>query len=338
MAALAGELRREIVRLGGLQRLGRLVGIAGQHVDQGQLRPDPRLVGALEAEPHLGLQQPGGAVEKIDTDQPVGQLADHLVPPGAGGGEFLELVIEGDRRHRRQFVRPSLQVEVDEGVGHFLGHLGRQFVLAEMGGRLPQRPQAAAVIAFVHVEPAEPAQQREFEFVSAPRKTQFLQFFDGFRAGDLAQLQEQFGARHRGLGPARPVGAAFGLLPPGDGAVEIPSELRQPPLDQGQAAFLGRVRAVELERLHVADRLHGVAGRDRRLGDKHAHGHAERPRIGAGDAAGARQVRSRLGHVPFGGAHGGPPERGFVVVVQGGVVQVLPGFGKVVGEETVGPP
>ena len=82
----------------------RAVGLAVHQIDHREAHRDLRARRALQAVVDLVLQQLGRLVEQVDRDQPVGELADHLVAAPADRRQVAEIVEQAERLDRRQRV------------------------------------------------------------------------------------------------------------------------------------------------------------------------------------------------------------------------------------------
>jgi hypothetical protein len=95
------DLVGEVGGAGGAKHGLRLVRLVVHQIDHREPRRHLRARGALQAVVDLVLQKLGALVEQIDRDQPLGELADHLVAAPSDRGELAEIVEQAERIDRR---------------------------------------------------------------------------------------------------------------------------------------------------------------------------------------------------------------------------------------------
>src|SRR5262249_35572716 len=152
---LPHEARVDLVADIDVERVERRLRLAIEQADKGNAGCDARLLAPLQTIADLAFEEIPGAVEQIDRDQAIGELANDLVAFGTARAQLLELVVEGERLQRRHALGVGAEIDIGEGIAQRLLKRGPLRVVGEVADRLVQRLEAAAIIAVLDLELAE---------------------------------------------------------------------------------------------------------------------------------------------------------------------------------------
>ena len=196
------DLVGEVGGAGRAQHGLRLVRLVVHQIDHGKPRRHLGARGALQAVVDLVLQQLGALVEQIDGDEPLGELADHLVAAPADRGELAEIVEQAERVDRRQRVALAGEEQRVEGLGRLLLDVAGQRRGRIRAQRHAHDVERIAVVIGLGVEPRQRLQRLDLGLVAAPGGGEHFQLADEVRPSWSRRANSA--ARSRGAAPAPP--------------------------------------------------------------------------------------------------------------------------------------